>query len=184
MNVTDGQTGANSMKNCTDKLELEFSVYNVEEIGNGIPKDETSNVSNDSFCRAGPHCEKCKDDYYLQPQKDRLGRQSCSPCNCNPEGSTSGQCSPEGQCPCRDGVTGATCAWGGGCWAYWGWTRTGAGWMAPGKDGGGREKSIGMGSFSILIPCSLSRRSSKDNLLGESYPDPIGPSGGVPGLDL
>ena len=109
MNVTDGQTGANLMKNCTDKLELEFSVYNVEEIGNGILKDETSNISNDSFCRAGPHCEKCKDDYYLQPQKDRLGRQSCSPCNCNPEGSISGQCSPEGQCPCRDGVTGATC---------------------------------------------------------------------------
>ena len=59
--------------------------------------------------RAGAHCEKCKDNYYPSPHKDKLGRQPCSPCNCHQDGSLSEQCSDSGQCTCREGVTGDTC---------------------------------------------------------------------------
>ena len=40
---------------------------------------------------------------------DSLGRTPCEPCNCDPTGSKSLQCTPDGQCDCKPGVTGPKC---------------------------------------------------------------------------
>ena len=45
----------------------------------------------------------------LSPHPDALGRTPCEPCNCDPTGSKSLQCSPDGQCDCKPGVTGPKC---------------------------------------------------------------------------
>jgi len=59
--------------------------------------------------RAGPQCERCKDDHFISPHKDNQGRQECLPCECDPNGSTSLQCSLDGKCPCKEGVMGDKC---------------------------------------------------------------------------
>ncbi|CAH1787839.1 unnamed protein product [Owenia fusiformis] len=52
---------------------------------------------------AGPHCERCKDNYYLS----REGR--CENCACDPTGSESMQCDNNGRCRCKPGVGGDKC---------------------------------------------------------------------------
>merc|ERR1719422_643915 len=59
--------------------------------------------------RDGPHCEICKPNHYISPIKDTLGRQPCEPCDCDPTGSTDLQCSIDGKCQCKAGVTGDKC---------------------------------------------------------------------------
>jgi len=59
--------------------------------------------------RDGPHCEICKPNHYISPVKDTLGRQPCEPCDCDPTGSTDLQCSIDGKCQCKAGVTGDKC---------------------------------------------------------------------------
>ena len=54
--------------------------------------------------RAGAHCERCKEEHFLPSQTE-----ACQPCDCNPAGSTGGQCDAGGQCPCRPGVSGRHC---------------------------------------------------------------------------
>ncbi|ELU03955.1 hypothetical protein CAPTEDRAFT_62597, partial [Capitella teleta] len=53
---------------------------------------------------AGPHCERCKDDYYRRDVNDR-----CRSCDCNPTGSEVTQCDTTGRCRCKPGVTGDKC---------------------------------------------------------------------------
>ncbi|XP_006887813.1 PREDICTED: laminin subunit gamma-2 [Elephantulus edwardii] len=52
----------------------------------------------------GVHCEKCKEGFYRQRERDR-----CLPCNCNSKGSLSARCDNSGQCSCKPGVTGSRC---------------------------------------------------------------------------
>lgn len=59
--------------------------------------------------RAGPHCEICKENHYISPVKDAYGRQPCEACDCDPTGSVQPQCSMEGKCECKPGVTGDKC---------------------------------------------------------------------------
>eukprot|EP00092_Neocalanus_flemingeri_P012243 GFUD01013199.1.p1 GENE.GFUD01013199.1~~GFUD01013199.1.p1 ORF type:complete len:1692 (+),score=371.26 GFUD01013199.1:452-5527(+) len=59
--------------------------------------------------RDGPHCEVCKVNNYISPVKDAFGRQPCEPCDCDPTGSTDLQCSIDGKCQCKPGVTGDKC---------------------------------------------------------------------------
>jgi len=59
--------------------------------------------------RDGPHCEICKDNYYISPVKDAYGRQPCESCDCDPTGSIQSQCSLDGKCECKPGVTGDKC---------------------------------------------------------------------------
>ena len=78
--------------------------------------------------RDGPHCEVCKvseagvfmnvgclcsalyqPNHYISPVKDAYGRQPCLDCDCDPQGSTSLQCSVDGKCQCKPGVTGDKC---------------------------------------------------------------------------
>ncbi|XP_027724386.1 laminin subunit gamma-2 [Vombatus ursinus] len=53
---------------------------------------------------AGVHCERCKDGFYHQRDRDR-----CLPCNCNTKGSLSSQCDNHGRCSCKSGVMGDRC---------------------------------------------------------------------------
>jgi laminin gamma 1 len=59
--------------------------------------------------RDGQHCERCLPNHFFSPIKDEMGRIPCEPCNCDPTGSKSLQCSPDGQCDCKPGVTGPKC---------------------------------------------------------------------------
>ncbi|KAG5834495.1 hypothetical protein ANANG_G00262110 [Anguilla anguilla] len=52
----------------------------------------------------GPHCERCKDNFYRISQED-----GCLPCNCSILGSSSLQCGNDGVCHCRQSVTGEKC---------------------------------------------------------------------------
>ncbi|XP_036297904.1 laminin subunit gamma-2 [Pipistrellus kuhlii] len=52
----------------------------------------------------GIHCERCKEGFYRQRERDR-----CLPCNCNPKGSLSPRCDNSGRCSCKPGVTGDRC---------------------------------------------------------------------------
>ncbi|XP_075384313.1 laminin subunit gamma-2 [Tenrec ecaudatus] len=52
----------------------------------------------------GVHCERCKEGFYRQRERDR-----CLPCNCNSKGSVSAQCDKSGRCSCKPGVTGDRC---------------------------------------------------------------------------
>ncbi|KAI1289518.1 Laminin subunit gamma-1 [Halotydeus destructor] len=51
----------------------------------------------------GPHCEKCLENYYQNANGD------CVACNCDPTGSITQQCKPNGQCNCKQGVEGQRC---------------------------------------------------------------------------
>ncbi|KAM5294466.1 laminin subunit gamma-2 [Glossophaga mutica] len=53
---------------------------------------------------AGPRCERCKEGFYRQRERDR-----CLPCNCNSKGSLSARCDNSGRCSCKPGVTGDRC---------------------------------------------------------------------------
>ncbi|XP_038613826.1 laminin subunit gamma-2 [Tachyglossus aculeatus] len=53
---------------------------------------------------AGVHCEKCKEGFYRQWDRD-----PCLPCNCNSKGALSPQCDHYGRCSCKPGVMGDRC---------------------------------------------------------------------------
>ncbi|XP_032164132.1 laminin subunit gamma-3 isoform X2 [Mustela erminea] len=53
---------------------------------------------------AGPHCERCQEDFYRwSPQTP------CQPCDCHPAGSLHLQCDASGTCVCKPTVTGWKC---------------------------------------------------------------------------
>ncbi|XP_023556020.1 laminin subunit gamma-3, partial [Octodon degus] len=53
---------------------------------------------------AGPHCERCEDNFYRWDL-----RAPCQPCDCHPAGSLRLQCDASGTCPCKPSVTGWKC---------------------------------------------------------------------------
>lgn len=53
----------------------------------------------------GVNCERCKPLHYR-----READKECAACNCDSVGSTSSQCAPDGQCPCKPGVGTRTCS--------------------------------------------------------------------------
>ncbi|EHB00219.1 Laminin subunit gamma-3, partial [Heterocephalus glaber] len=53
---------------------------------------------------AGPHCERCEENFYRWDQ-----RAPCRPCDCHPAGSWRLQCDASGTCPCKPSVTGWKC---------------------------------------------------------------------------
>ncbi|XP_013408519.1 netrin-1 isoform X1 [Lingula anatina] len=59
---------------------------------------------------AGRNCHYCKEGYYRDPTKPMTHRRACKACDCHPIGSLGKTCNQtNGQCPCKDGVTGITC---------------------------------------------------------------------------
>ncbi|KAM4847896.1 laminin subunit gamma-3 isoform 1-T1 [Urocitellus parryii] len=53
---------------------------------------------------AGPHCERCEENFYHWDQ-----RKPCQPCDCHPAGSLRLQCDDVGTCVCKPTVTGWKC---------------------------------------------------------------------------
>ena len=59
---------------------------------------------------AGRHCHYCKEGYFRNAKKPITHNKACEPCNCHPVGSSGKICNQtNGQCPCKDGVTGREC---------------------------------------------------------------------------
>jgi len=59
---------------------------------------------------AGRHCHYCKEGYFRNSDKPMTHKKACRPCNCHPVGSSGKICNQtNGQCPCKDGVTGLEC---------------------------------------------------------------------------
>jgi len=59
---------------------------------------------------AGRHCHYCKEGYARNTDKPMTHKKACRPCNCHPVGSSGKICNQtNGQCPCKDGVTGSEC---------------------------------------------------------------------------
>ena len=59
---------------------------------------------------AGRHCHYCKEGYYRNAKKAISHKKACEPCNCHPVGASGKICNQtNGQCPCKDGVTGLEC---------------------------------------------------------------------------
>ncbi|XP_064643304.1 laminin subunit gamma-1-like [Lineus longissimus] len=52
----------------------------------------------------GPQCETCLVNFYRRASDNR-----CVDCQCDPAGSTTGQCDANGQCPCKPGFTEEKC---------------------------------------------------------------------------
>lgn len=59
---------------------------------------------------AGRHCHYCKEGYFRNPKKPISHKRACESCNCHPVGASGKICNQtNGQCPCKDGVTGREC---------------------------------------------------------------------------
>eukprot|EP00095_Tigriopus_kingsejongensis_P011417 maker-scaffold993_size72668-snap-gene-0.17 protein:Tk11417 transcript:maker-scaffold993_size72668-snap-gene-0.17-mRNA-1 annotation:"Netrin-3" len=59
---------------------------------------------------AGRHCHYCKEGYFRNPKKAISHKRACEACNCHPVGASGKICNQtNGQCPCKDGVTGREC---------------------------------------------------------------------------
>ncbi|XP_067942969.1 netrin-1-like isoform X1 [Watersipora subatra] len=58
---------------------------------------------------AGNKCHYCKEGYYRDYTKPLSHRKVCKDCKCHPYGSRERSCSEDGQCNCKEGVTGQKC---------------------------------------------------------------------------
>ncbi|KAM4700936.1 laminin subunit beta-3 [Discoglossus pictus] len=91
--------------NHSDKCHFDLAVYEASgRVSGGVCDD----------CRdgtAGRNCERCRPDYYRNPQWDMNHRDACISCDCDPEGSVEGgSCDPmTGSCICKENVGGERC---------------------------------------------------------------------------
>jgi netrin receptor unc-5 len=59
---------------------------------------------------AGRHCHYCKEGYFRNKERAMTHKKACRACNCHPVGASGKICNQtNGQCPCKDGVTGLEC---------------------------------------------------------------------------
>nr|AMY99575.1 netrin [Novocrania anomala] len=59
---------------------------------------------------AGRNCHYCKEGFYRDLSLPITHRRACQACDCHPVGALGKTCNQtNGQCPCKDGVTGLTC---------------------------------------------------------------------------
>ncbi|NXD30553.1 LAMB3 protein, partial [Spelaeornis formosus] len=59
----------------------------------------------------GNNCERCKPNYFRNPQRELSHAEACLPCECDPDGTVPGSvCDPgTGRCVCKDNVQGDRC---------------------------------------------------------------------------
>ncbi|KAM8976348.1 laminin subunit beta-3 [Pelodytes ibericus] len=94
-----------SCNNHSDKCHFDQSVYEASgRVSGGVCED----------CRdgtTGKNCERCRNDYYRNPNRDINHRDACISCDCDPEGSVGGgSCdSMTGRCTCKENVGGERC---------------------------------------------------------------------------
>ncbi|KAG8450908.1 hypothetical protein GDO86_003252 [Hymenochirus boettgeri] len=91
--------------NHADKCHFDPAVYEASgRVSGGVCED----------CRdgtTGRSCERCRPDYYRNPNRDRNHRDACISCDCDPEGSVPTRSCDEltGRCNCKENVGGERC---------------------------------------------------------------------------
>ncbi|KAG8589225.1 hypothetical protein GDO81_006310 [Engystomops pustulosus] len=91
--------------NHSDKCHFDPAVYEASSrVSGGVCEDCADGTT-------GKNCERCKPDYYRNPNRDISHRDACISCDCDPEGSLeSGSCDPmSGRCICKVNVGGERC---------------------------------------------------------------------------
>ncbi|OCT91581.1 laminin subunit beta-3 [Xenopus laevis] len=91
--------------NHADKCHFDPAVYEANgRVSGGVCDD----------CRegtTGKNCERCRPDYYRNPNRDISHRDACISCDCDPEGSIDGGSCDDltGRCNCKENVGGERC---------------------------------------------------------------------------
>ncbi|XP_073398519.1 laminin subunit beta-3 isoform X3 [Dendrobates tinctorius] len=91
--------------NHSDKCRFDAAVYEASgRVSGGVCEDCADGTT-------GRNCERCRADYYRNPNKDMSHRDACISCDCDPEGSVEGgSCDPmNGRCICKENVGGERC---------------------------------------------------------------------------
>ena len=102
-------TAANECKPCSCNLHARRCRFNMElyRLSGGISGGVCYKCRHNT---AGRHCHYCKEGYYRNEEKPMTHKKACKPCNCHPVGSSGKICNQaNGQCPCKEGVTGLEC---------------------------------------------------------------------------
>ncbi|XP_053562666.1 laminin subunit beta-3 [Bombina bombina] len=91
--------------NHSDKCHFDLAVYEASgRVSGGVCEN----------CRdgtTGKNCERCRPDYYRNPNRDMKHRDACISCDCDPEGSVDGRSCNQmnGRCNCKENVGGERC---------------------------------------------------------------------------
>ncbi|XP_069801062.1 laminin subunit beta-3 [Dendropsophus ebraccatus] len=91
--------------NHSDRCRFDPAVYESSGgVSGGVCEDCAGGTT-------GTNCERCKPDYYRNPNQDMSHRDACISCDCDPEGSAEGgSCDPRnGRCICKENVGGERC---------------------------------------------------------------------------
>ncbi|XP_056413919.1 laminin subunit beta-3 isoform X2 [Hyla sarda] len=91
--------------NHSDQCHFDPAVYEASgRVSGGVCEDCADGTT-------GNNCERCKPDYYRNPNREMSHRDACISCDCDPEGSVEGgSCDPmNGRCICKENVGGERC---------------------------------------------------------------------------
>jgi len=102
-------TAANECVACSCNLHASRCRFNMElyRLSGGMSGGVCYKCRHNT---AGRHCHYCKEGYYRNTKKALTHKKACKPCNCHPVGASGKICNQtNGQCPCKDGVTGMEC---------------------------------------------------------------------------
>ncbi|XP_072281495.1 laminin subunit beta-3 isoform X2 [Pyxicephalus adspersus] len=91
--------------NHSDKCRFDPAVYEASgRVSGGVCEDCADGTT-------GTNCERCKPDYYRNPNRDIGHRDACVSCDCDPEGSIAGGSCDQtnGRCICKENVGGERC---------------------------------------------------------------------------
>ena len=103
------QVQANECKPCDCNLHARRCRFNMElfRLSGGVSGGVCYKCRHNT---AGRHCHYCKEGYFRNSNKPMTHKKACRPCNCHPVGASGKICNQaNGQCPCKDGVTGKEC---------------------------------------------------------------------------
>jgi len=102
-------TAANECVACSCNLHARRCRFNMElfRLSGGVSGGVCYKCRHNT---SGRHCHYCKEGYYRNSNKPMTHKKACRSCNCHPVGASGKICNQtNGQCPCKDGVTGLEC---------------------------------------------------------------------------
>jgi len=102
-------TSANECVACDCNLHARRCRFNMElyRLSGGVSGGVCYKCRHNT---AGRHCHYCKEGYYRNTKNPMTHKKACRSCNCHPVGASGKICNQtNGQCPCKDGVTGLEC---------------------------------------------------------------------------
>ena len=102
-------TSANECVACDCNLHARRCRFNMElyRLSGGVSGGVCYKCRHNT---AGRHCHYCKEGYYRNTKNAMTHKKACRSCNCHPVSASGKICNQtNGQCPCKDGVTGLEC---------------------------------------------------------------------------